>query len=352
MDLLPIQSPDVRHRNAGIELLRILAAFYIFLLHVLGWGGLYGTTAEGSYQQTVSGLLYIWGFCGVNIFGLISGYVGYSETEKPFPRKSLLRLWVEVVFYDAALTLLTLWLRPDNVSPSDLLFMFFPLLTKSHWYFTAYAALIPFIPLLNSAVRGCRKETLLQFLAAVFLFLLPFASCMDQSHFFTGYSLLWLLILYLTGAILKKTGLGASLHPLVCVGGIALMGAASFLFFTYGKPITIFDSVIGPEAAAQFIFPCHYVSGIFHLLLFSRMEFPRGVHKWIIALAPGAFAVYIISTQKHVWNGYLQDRFVCWASSSPLGIAVRALAVSALFVAVSLIADWLRRWLFGLPGRH
>ena len=62
MDLLPIQSPDVRHRNAGIELLRILAAFYIFLLHVLGWGGLYGTTAEGSYQQTVSGLLYIWGF--------------------------------------------------------------------------------------------------------------------------------------------------------------------------------------------------------------------------------------------------------------------------------------------------
>lgn len=350
MDLLPIQTPAVRQRSAGIDLLRILAAFYIVLLHVLGWGGLYGTTAGGSTQQTVSGLLYLWGFCGVNIFGLISGYVGYSETEKPIPWKSLLRLWVEVVFYDVALTLLTLWLYPGNADPAELIPMFFPLLNNSHWYFTTYAALIPFIPLLNSAVRSCRKETLMQFLAAFVVFSLPLSSFLGR--FFTGYSLFWLLALYLTGAILKKTGFGASLHPLVCVGGILLMNAASCLFFTRGKPIPIFSSVIDPEVAAQFIFPCHYVSGIFHLLLFSRMKFPRTVSKWITALAPGAFAVYIINTQKYVWDGYLQDRFVSWAFSSPLGIAVRALAVSALFVAVSLIVDWLRRRLFGLFRRR
>lgn len=350
MDSIPIQNPAHRQRSAGIDLLRILASFYIVLLHVLGWGGLYGTTAEGSRQQAVSGLLYLWGFCGVNIFGLISGYVGYSETEKPIPWKSLLRLWVEVVFYDVALTLLTIWLYPDNATPADLLPTFFPLLTNSHWYFTTYAALIPFIPLLNSAVGGCRKETLMRFLAVFVVFSLPLSSF--QGLFFTGYSLFWLLILYLTGAILKKTDLGASLHPLVCIGGIALMGATSFLFFTYGKPILLFGSVIEPEAAAQFIFPCHYFSAMFHLLLFSRVKFPRTVNKMILALAPGAFAVYIINTQKHVWDGYLQDRFVRWAFSSPLGIAVRALAVSALFVAVSLIADWLRRRLFGLFRRR
>ena len=105
--------------------------------------------------------------------------MGYSETEKPIPWKNLLRLWIEVVFYDVSLTLLTLWLRPSNASPAELITMCFPLLTGSHWYFTAYAALIPFIPLLNSAVRGCQKKTLLQFLAAVFLFLLPFACYFD-----------------------------------------------------------------------------------------------------------------------------------------------------------------------------
>lgn len=175
MDSLPTQTPALRQRSAGIDLLRILSAFYILLLHVLGWGGLYGSTAEGSTQQAVSRLLYLWGFCGVNIYGLISGYVGYSETEKPIPWKSLLRLWAEVVFYDVALTLLTLWLRPDDAAPAQLLPAFFPLLTNSHWYFTAYAALIPFIPLLNSAVRGSRKETLTQFLAALSLFVVPFS---------------------------------------------------------------------------------------------------------------------------------------------------------------------------------
>lgn len=348
MDTFPIQAPVVRQRSPGIDLLRIVAAFYIILLHVLGWGGLYGATSDGSYQRSVSGLLYLWSFCGVNIFGLISGYVGYSETEKPIPWKNLLRLWIEVVFYDVSLTLLTLWLRPSNASPAELITMCFPLLTGSHWYFTAYAALIPFIPLLNSAVRGCQKKTLLQFLAAVFLFLLPFACYFDQTHFFIGYSLFWLLLLYLTGAILKKTGFGASLPPVVCLAGIVLMDAVSFLLSHRWGGFTVWNTFIGPDGVKHFMFPSHYLSAIFHLLLFSRMKCPQIIGKWIAALAPGAFAVYIINTQKHVWEGYLCDRFVSWAYCSPLGIAVRAVAVSALFVAVSLIVDWLRRRLFGL----
>ena len=348
MDTLPIQAPVVRQRSTGIDLLRILAAFYIILLHVLGWGGLYGTTADGSYQRSVSGLLYLWSFCGVNIFGLISGYVGYSETEKPIPWKNLLRLWVKVVFYDVGLTLLTLWLRPGSASPGELITMCFPLLTGSHWYFTVYAALIPFIPLLNSAVRGCRKKTLLQFLAAVLLFLLPFACYFDQTHFFIGYSLCWLLLLYLTGAILKKTGFGASSPPVVFLVGIVLMNAVSFLLSHHWSGFKVCDTFIGPEGVKHFMFPSHYLSAVCHLLLFSRMKFPQTISKWITALAPGAFAVYIINTQKHVWEGYLQDRFVSWAVSSPLGIAVRAVAVSALFAAVSLAVDWLRRRLFGL----
>ena len=348
MDSLPIPAPAVRQRSAGLDLLRILAAFYIILLHVLGWGGLYGSAAEGSYQQAVSGLLYIWTFCGVNIFGLISGYVGYSEKEKPIPWRSLFRLWLEVVFYDVGFTLLTLWLRPGSASASELIPMFFPLLRNSHWYFTAYAALIPFIPLLNSAVRGCGRKTLLQFLAAVPLFVIPFACLHGQTHFFSGYSFVWLLILYLTGAVLKKTESGAALHPAVCAAGILLMNAVSFLLFRRWEGMLALGTYIGPEVVQQYIFPTHYLSAVFHLLLFSRLKFPRAVSKWITALAPGAFAVYLINTQKHVWEGYLRDRFVSWAFSSPLGIFVRAVAVSALFVAVSLAVDWLRRRLWGL----
>ena len=348
MDALQSRPAVASRRNPGIDLLRILAAFYIVLLHVLGQGGLYGTTAEGSHQQAVTGLMYVWTFCGVNIFGLISGYVGYSGEDKPIAWRSLLRLWLEVVFYDVGLTLLTLWLRPDSASASDLVPMFFPLLNNSHWYFTAYAVLIPFLPLLNSAVRGCQEKTLLQFLAAVFLLLIPLTCFFGYLYLGYGYSLIWLLILYLTGAILKKTGFGANLSAAVLVCGIVLMNLRSWLLLHKWRGVTVFNAFIGPEVVRQYLFPCHYLSAVFHLLLFSRMKFPPRAGKWICTLAPGAFAVYIINTQKNVWDGYLCDRFVSWAGCSALGILARTVAVSVLFVAVSLAVDWLRRRLFRL----
>lgn len=349
MEAFKTKAPASCQRNAGIDLLRIIAAFYIVLLHVLGWGGVYGTTAEGSYQQAVSGFAYMWVLCGVNIFGLISGYVGYSEKEKPIPWKSLLRLWIEVVFYDVGLTLLTLWLRPGAASPADLIPMFLPILNNSHWYFTAYAILIPLLPLLNGAVRSCGRKTLLQSLTALFLFVIPFCCVFS---FFRDYSFVWLLILYLVGAILKKEGFGSNISPRLCIAGIVLMNLLSYWIFHHWTGIQVLDTSIDASIVKLFLFPCHFFSAIVHLLLFTRLKFPRSVSGWITALAPGAFAVYLLNTQKHVWSGYLRDRFVAWAFSSPLGLLVRVVAISALFVTVSLIVDWLRRQLFGLFRKH
>ena len=49
MDSIPIQNPAHRQRSAGIDLLRILASFYIVLLHVLGqlFQGTVGISSQG-----------------------------------------------------------------------------------------------------------------------------------------------------------------------------------------------------------------------------------------------------------------------------------------------------------------
>lgn len=352
MEAIQAKKTAVRQRNAGVDLLRIVAALYIIILHITCQGGLYSATEAGTYQHHVCGFLFIWMFSGVNIFGLISGYVGYSEEEKPIPFKSLLSLWLEVVFYDIGLTLLTLWLRPGTAEVSDLYPLFFPILNDSHWYFTSYAMLLLLVPMLNSGVRHCSNQTLLQFLAVVSFFVIPAASFLGRFQFRDGYTPVWLIVLYLIGAILKKTQLGAKLPPVLSLAGILLLGTVSYWLYWNWGGMYLFGISISPSCVGQFVFPGHYFSAVLHLLLFSRLRFPPAIGRWISALAPGAFAVYIINTQKHVWEGYMDDHFVSWAGSSPLGILVRVMAVSVLFVAVSLIVDYLRRQLFRLPQRR
>lgn len=348
MEAIQVKPPALRQRNAGVDLLRIVAALYIIILHILIQGGLLGAAGPGTYQGSVCVFLTCWTFCGVNIFGLISGYVGYREEETPIAFKSLLSLWLEVVFYDVVLTLLTLWLRPGTAKVSSLYLMFFPILRNSHWYFTAYAALIFLIPLLNSGVRHCGNQTLLQLLMVLSFFIVPAASLFACTHLLSGYTLCWLIFLYLAGAILKKTQLGAKLPPAAALAGIFLLNFISYQLSTSWEGMCFLDVWISPTCVRQFIFPCHFYSAVLHLLLFSRLRVPAAIGRWISALAPGAFAVYIINTQKHVWDGYMENHFASWAVSSPLGVFVRVIAVSVLFVAVSLIVDYLRRQLFGL----
>ena len=351
METLQTGKAVAGQRNAGIDLLRILAALYIIVLHTLGMGGILENVAEGSYQEQVSDFLYFWSFCGVNIFGLISGYVGYSEKEKPIAWKSMASLWLEVVFYDVSMALLALRILPDRASTADLPHLFFPILNNSHWYFTCYAALLLFIPFLNSGVRQCSCKTLLQFLGAIFLVVIPIDTLFGHFHFYLGYSVAWLIVLYLVGAILKKTNIGAKLPTPIAIIGIVLMDVLSVWFFRNWVETTWFGYSISPAMARYFTFPCHYISAVLHLIVFSRLKLGPVVGKWISALAPGAFAVYLINTQKHYWLGYLPGRYWYLSNSSPLGIFVRVIAYSVLFVSVCLVVDFIRRQLIRLLRR-
>ena len=90
---------SVSQRNYGIDLLRLVAAFYVIILHTINQGGIYEATADYSYQNLISRMLLIVSYCAVNIFGLISGYVGYREPLKKTSYAGYLPLWLTVVFY-------------------------------------------------------------------------------------------------------------------------------------------------------------------------------------------------------------------------------------------------------------
>ena len=147
-------------RNYGIDLLRIVAMLYVVILHAVGPGGILDAAAEGTAQFKVAWFLETWTYCAVNIFALISGYVSYTEQERRVKWSSYVLLWLQVVTYGVAVTLVFNLFHPELVTRADLIRMFLPVTGGLYWYLNAYTGLFVIIPLLNMGLRKCPVQTL------------------------------------------------------------------------------------------------------------------------------------------------------------------------------------------------
>jgi len=147
-------------RNYGIDLLRIVAMFFIVILHSLGQGGLLSNLSLTSFQYKSVWLLEIIAFCAVDIFALISGYVSYKEEDTKVKYSSYFVLWFEVVFYGLLITGIFNIIDPKIVSISSYTKVIFPVYHGLYWYFTAYTGLYILMPLINKGIRNCSNETL------------------------------------------------------------------------------------------------------------------------------------------------------------------------------------------------
>ena len=114
---------SVGQRNYGIDLLRLVAAFYVIVLHTVNQGGIYEACDSLSYQNNLCRLLMIFSICAVNIFGIISGYVGYRDTKSSASLSGYLTLWFSVVFYSVIICAVYMFLLPGYVTVNDLIQM-------------------------------------------------------------------------------------------------------------------------------------------------------------------------------------------------------------------------------------
>ena len=112
-------------RNFNIDLFRILAAFLVTVLHVLGQGGILKSTSPTEINYWIAWLLEICAYCAVNCFALISGYVMVNKTIKA---KNILGLWFQVLFYSLLFTFLFFIFLPESRSGENLVFAVMPIL--------------------------------------------------------------------------------------------------------------------------------------------------------------------------------------------------------------------------------
>lgn len=339
-------------RNHGIELLRIFAMLLAAVLHILKKGGVI-TASEGNLAAySTVWLLEAAAYCAVNCYALISGYVGYSDRPKPLRLARCIELWLQVVFYSVIITTVYCIVGVGSVGVSDFADAFLPVTSKQYWYFTAYIGMFFFIPLLNALVRRLNRRALVSLcimLIAVFSLYDTFASFWkkDPLALVGGHSPLWLGVLYIFGAAMKKLRVPESMSSKK-----ALLIYASAAVFTALFKITG-DRLLRFVPGSLFVrdtSPTVLLCAAALLVAFARFKPGRKLTEFAVLFAPAAFGVYLLHVSPLVFEHVIGNRFAFIGRLPFPLIPFAVLASAGVILVVGLAADKVRILLFKALG--
>ena len=338
----------VSGRNYGVDLLRIVAMFYVIVLHVLGRGGALAASDSGSSQYAVSWLMETWAYCAVDCFALISGFAAYSEKERPTRYANYIMLWLQVVFYGLLVTVAAYFFRNDWVTRADLVRSFLPVTMGSYWYFTAYTGLFVCIPLLNKVVRHLDQRYLMKTAIVLVLVFSCFETLNERFALGGGYCFAWLTLLYLFGAIMKKCRLDQRIGSGQALLGIVALVGISWLWLLLGNASALPFCSREPKLLISYTSPTILGIAVLHVVLFSRLRLRPAVCRLVGYFSPCAFAGYILNCQRIVWEHVMKDRFTYLAQTPSCLIPLHVVGFAAVFLLMAMLIDRVRQWLFGL----
>jgi len=319
-------------RNYGIDLLRIICMIMIPVLHIMGKGEILTQAAKGSSSYNAAWLLEVLCYCAVNCFGLISGYVGYGKKVK---YTNLFILWMRVFIFSAIICVLYLIFAPAKVEVTDIISSFFPTLTTSYWFFTAYFGLFLFMPILNKALEVLNESTLYLIAGILFIFFSVLPTCgsfvfsivlntdykvmVNSLSLNEGYSVVWLSALYFFGGIMKKYNLQEKINNRI---NVLIYFACSLL--AWGSLLIINASSKGSAPYNDYLIG--YLSPLILIGSFSlvclcanaRIKENSLMLRMIKFFAPLCFDVYLIHMQPLIKKYALVGRFVFFLDFHPL----------------------------------
>ena len=339
-----------RERKYGIDLLRIVSMLMVLTLHVLKKGGILGHTQPLSAKYEAAWFLETASSCAVNCYAIISGYVGYRSK---FKISSVISIWLQVVFYTLGITAIFFVCMPEIVTGQTWFKACFPVMTEHYWYFTAYFALLFFAPLLGNAIQHLNRRVLrISIWGGVMLFsVLSTVFSVDHFMLSGGYTMLWLLFLYMIGGYIHKYNVESKHSALtyfaVYLVMIVISWGSKFLLEANPDKLQGWTEFYGTGALLGYTSPTVLLAGIALVLCFAKLKFPFG-KRLIALLAPHAFAAYLIHTQTLIWQYLFKNCFVSLAEL-PVWKMVGAIAVAVgvIYLLCTLI-DMVRSGLFQL----
>ncbi len=337
-------------KKAGIELLRIISMLMIVTLHVLGSGGVIDATDPLSMKYHIVVFWEILSYGAVNCFALISGW---CMGDKPPDYKRLLRFGLKVYIIT-----FVIWVLRWNANTTwGVVFTYsFPFMTHQ-WYVTSYIGVLILVPVLNTFVQNAKAELLRTF-SWVSMIIFPIITLITQEDLFRlsqGYSVLWLSLLYLQGAIIKK------LDPFKKISvraGIAFYFLFTLLAYSSRVGAEYWHAIHTGEYAANNVL-ISYISpliilqslSLFHAALKINMQMPKLLYR----ISGGVFGVYVIHMHYMVVGPLINNRFAEYVKYNAIfmifSIGITIIAIFTICLAISIFLTYLADWVWQIGGK-
>lgn len=230
----------------------------------------------------------------------------------------------------------------------DLVKLSMPVLFQRYWYFTAYFALYFTMPILNVGIQNIPRR-LFEVSFGVLLFLLTVCqqTVMVNNPFGTnsGYSYLWLIVLYCIGGYLAKYQIKVPkmIAPAgIYAGCVAICWAAQFAMKQFGISV--------PERLEGYNSPFVLGMAIALLVLFANMKVPKWLAKLSAIFAPVSFGVYLLHLHPCVHDHIMLDAFASLEKQPAWILIPLTFGITLGIYILCSAVDYIRLGLFRLAG--
>ncbi len=346
--------PDTRSkRNANIELLRIISILMVTMLHALGKSNLLGNLSQGTDANTwIAWIFEALSISAVNIFMLISGYY---LIKAEFRLSRMVELIVQIVFFTFGSFIvfyLLGFVGKEEIDVYWFLNYLLPVHMDVFWFMTAYLVIYALQPVLSKGIEHISKKKFVTLIVILLVFecafksFLPFRMYTDSK----GYSFLWCLVVFLTGAYLRIYGfkiLNSSLKGIfLYLGSCLAILLESFLLSYSNNILGRLKEISGMSTEYNNIFVFTAAIGIFAAFIHAK-PMKNILSNIICFVSPMTLGVYLLQenlTMRYRWQPWFK---LSESASAPtyLFIARVLLAVISMYL-LGIVVDYARIWIF------
>lgn len=236
----------------------------------------------------------------------------------------------------------------DLFSARNIVYAVTPIISNQYWYMTSYFMMYLFVPMMNKFADAANKKV---FTATIVVILvLTTGSLMIKQDGFRlndGYSPIWLMIMYLVGAYMKKFNVGAKMKKWLALLLYVISSLCSFILCVFSKKLL--KIMLGNDISyLSYTSPFVVLSAIFLFIFFSKLKFGKKTEKLINYITPAALGVYLIHTHPLVFNKLMKDIAMPLVNHGTAAMIFGSVAMALAVFIICIVIDLLRIQLFRL----
>lgn len=311
----------------------------IVILHILGAGGVLAAVANASAKYWLVWFLEIIAYGSVNVFGMLSGYLGIDK--KHYSTFRLLELLFTVFCYSTVITIVfSIFDRSSVIEIKNIVISVFPVIEGRYWYVTCYVVVFLLMPWLNELVNNLNEQKVKTLSNSLFILLSVIPSVLTLDFFKTayGYSAIWLIALYLFGACYKKIN-RKIFHKwtwyIILLCNVIVWGMKIVIYYCLHREMNYMISYTSPFIV---------IASIFFIQAFLQKDFELNpkMGKMLFGVSAAAFDVYIVHSHILIFDCLMNNHFQ-WIGNLPIYIIIFAVIGWATVIYLAgMLAYWVR----------